>query len=198
MITARDAPVLTEGTPRSILLAIAIDSRQANDVLAKIRMLGTVDGERSQADDAIPAMVEVNAKLAGLREVEGRLRQWLDGPQRDCARFEGAIKERARVIDEIAALVARQRLMEQRTQNTNLALRLSEKAPPVPPPPTFVEDVRRAGARILSEPCGAARDGAVTLVAWLPAVVLVGLLLGLVSRRRWGPDRHRRAGPPTA
>jgi hypothetical protein len=192
LITARDAPVLTGGGPRSILLAVTIDARQADVVLAQIRTLGTVDGERAQADDTIPAMIELNAKLAGLRDVETRLRDWMDGPQRDCAGFAGAVDKRAGVVDEIALLVARQRLQGQRTQNTTLALRLSERAPPVPPPATFGGDVRRASARILADPCGASRDGAVTLVAWLPAIVLVALVLGLiVRRRRRGPAPHR-------
>lgn len=197
-VTTREAATDPAGTPRSTVVVLSVDARQAETLAARIKTLGTVTGERSQSDDVTADVVALNAKLAGQRGIEARLRAWTEGPDRDCAKLGEVERERAKVVDEIAALVARQRVQESRSQYAALAVRLSEPPPPPPPPPSFGTDVRRTIDRILSAPCAAAREGAATLIAWLPALLVLALVPVLVSRRRRARGHRPPGAPPAA
>jgi len=195
-VTNRDIPVAAGGTSRSVLLSLSVDSKQATALADRIKSLGTPTGEKTASENITEEMTTVNARLAGLRDVEARMRDWEAGADRNCAKVGALEAERVKVVDQIATLVAHQRAVDSRSHYAAAVIRLDE--PPPPAPPSFVDDVRRTAGRILSSPGDAARDAAVVALAWLPAIVLVMLGLRGISRRRRGQAPRRPEGPPAA
>jgi hypothetical protein len=181
-VSNRDIPVAAEGTPRSVVLTLSVDAKQATALADRVKALGTPTGEKTATENITEEMTTVNARLAGLRDVEARMRDWEAGADRNCAKVGALEAERVKVVDQIATLVAHQRAVDSRSHYAAAVIRLDE--PPAPPPPSFVDDVRRTAGRILSSPGDAARDAAVVAVAWLPAIVVLGLGLWAISRRR--------------
>jgi hypothetical protein len=192
-VTKRDEAASAGSGQASILLTMNIELRQAQLLLDKAKKLGTVTGELAQIDDVAAEMVLTNAKLAGLRNVEARLRALGDGPDRECARLGEIERDRAKTVDEIAALVTRQKVQESRSQFASVSVLFVGQPPK---DASFVDDAISAFNSILEKPAAAARQAAVLLAAWSPVIILLAAAVWLSCRRRM---RHRlRSGQPPA
>jgi len=185
-VTGREVLPVPEGAPRQLTIGLMVDSRQADALASKVKAMGTLLGQASRIDDVTTQMVTLNARLAGLRGMDDRMRAWGEGTDRDCAKVGELERERVKVVEQIATLVAEQRAMESRAQYAAMAVRLSEPTPPPPAPPSFAQDVLGLWSRALARPGASVRDAAVVWVAWLPAIVLAALVAGGIIRRRRG------------
>jgi Domain of unknown function (DUF4349) len=162
---------------RSATLEVKVPSARFDDALGGVAPLGKVEQSNTTAEDVGEEFVDVSARVANAKRLEGRIVNLLAtraGKLEDVLAVE---RELARVREEIERYEGRLRFLRSRVALSTLSVTVHEKAPLVSPNP---------GTNVIAEAFRDMWRNFVGLVAWvissLGVVVPVGIVLVLAWR----------------
>lgn len=173
-----------EGQVSHATLVLRIPSSSFGDLLPKLRALGTIRSENTDASDITAEYTDLSARLDNARHLERRL---LDlaanrtGTVTDVLEVE---RELARVRGEIEQYEGRMRMWDDQVSMSTLTVTMSTEQPEIvatpEPEPTFMDNVEGAFDESVAALKGAGESAAmfgVSLLPWLP-LIIPGLLIG--------------------
>jgi hypothetical protein len=177
---------------RSATLELKVPAARFDEVMAGVRPLGEVERSVATAEDVGEEFVDISARVANARRLEGRLVTLLStrtGKLEDVLAVE---RELARVREEIERYEGRIRFLSSRVALSTIAVTVHEKAPLVATSP---------GTNVIKEAFVTMWRNFVLFVAFgiqiLGVLIPMGLLAlaGWFGVRRW---REKRVAPSAA
>jgi hypothetical protein len=185
----------SDGRVTEATLVLRVPTDGYEDLVARLAALGTVVAESSSAEDVTDQWVDVNARLANAKKLEGRLVELIATQAGNVTQLLEVERELARVREQIELFEGRLHVLEDQTSLSTLTLRVQTRAPyQAAITPTFGGDAGRALHASWASVTGLARDlalGGIGLLPWLPLAAL-----GFFLARRYGRRLKRRVFGP--
>jgi len=188
----------SEGQVSDAVIVIRVPAKGFAELLPRLRELGEVRSETTDAADITDEYVDLDARLDAARALEKRLLELSQSRTGTVAEVLEVERELARVRGEIEQYQGRLRLWDDQVAMSSLTLVLTTHQPEIAaaPSPGFGQRASRA----LDESLATLRDagqglavGALAVLPWLP-LLIPALFLGwrLVRRRTWLPRAFAR------
>jgi hypothetical protein len=185
----------SEGQVSNATIVLRVPASQFGDLMPRLRALGEVQTETTDAADITDQYVDVKARLDSAKALEKRLHELASTRTGTVAEVLEVERELARVRGEIEQYEGRIRLWDDQVALSTLTVSLWTKAPVIAGPAAPGFDDRATSA--WDDSIGALSDagegivlGGIALLPWLPIM----LPLGFLGHRWW----RRRLSLPRA
>ncbi len=177
----------SDGRVTEATLVLRVPAEGYEDLVARLSKLGTIVAEASNADDVTDQWVDVTARLANAKKLEGRLIELVATQAGNVTQLLEVERELATVREQIELFEGRLHVLDDQVSLSTLTLKLSTRVPFVAAvQPTFGGDAGRTLAASWTEVRNLGRGlalGAISLVPWLPLLAAAALVV-LYARRR--------------
>lgn len=179
----------SQGSVSNATIVLRLPSETFGSLIPRLRELGEITGESTNAADITAQYVDLSARLASSKALEKRLLELATARDGGIEAILAVERELARVRGEIESYEGTMRQWNDQIAMSTLTLSLSTRAPAI-----AAATAPGLGERISSGFSGsldALRDFggwlAVTLIAFLPWLVFLipGFVLGRRIKRRW-------------
>ena len=183
----------TEGQVSQATLVLRVPSAQLGDLMPRLRALGEVQTETTDAADITDQYVDVAARLESARALEKRLHELTATRTGTVAEVLEVERELARIRGEIEQYEGRIRLWDDQVALGTLTVQLWTRQPEIagPAAPGFGDKVSSAFDDSIAALGDAGEAIAIGTIAFLPWLTIL-LPGGLLARRWW---RRRLALP---
>jgi hypothetical protein len=177
-----------------------IPAERWDDALDGIRKLGTVVGEKTDANEVTSQLVDLDARIRNLKASETAL----VGYAANAPKVSDLLEIESRLTDtrgEIERLTAQQTQLQNQVALATLTVTFGTEVVAVTQAAARWDpaaEVDRASATLISVVQGLISVLIVLAIVWLPILVAVGLLvlIGIAIARRLGWTASRPGGPP--
>ncbi|HUQ05076.1 MAG TPA: DUF4349 domain-containing protein [Kofleriaceae bacterium] len=178
----------SEGQVSSAVIVVRIPASGFGDLLPKLRALGDIQQESTDAADITAEYVDTSARLSSARALEKRLIELAATRTGTVAEVLEVERELARVRGEIEQLEGQMRVWNDQVSLSTLTITLATKSPEIAAvaEPGFDQRVSRAWHDSIAAMRTAAQGLSIALIAllpWLP-LLLPALFFGIRALRR--------------
>lgn len=185
----------SEGQVSNATMVLRVPSSKFGDLMPRLRALGEVQTETTDAADITDQYVDVAARLASAQALEKRLHELASSRTGTVAEVLEVERELARVRGEIEQYEGRIRLWDDQVSLSTLTIQLWTKQPAIvgPAAPGFDDKASSAfddSIAALSDAGEGIALGVISVLPWLPIM----LPLGFLGHRWW----RRRLSLPRA
>ena len=189
----------SEGRVTEATLTLRVPTDGFEDLVARLAKLGTVISESSSAQDVTDQWVDVTARLANAKKLEGRLVELVATQAGNVTQLLEVERELARVREQVELFEGHLHVLEDQTALSTLTLRIQTRAPFVAAvTPSFGGDAGRALSASWAGVTGLARDlalGVIGFLPWLPLLALGFYFARRAYRRYLVPNKRSPASP---
>jgi hypothetical protein len=180
-------------------LTVRLPTAGYDDALARLAKLGTVLEESTHTDDVTDQWVDVTARLANAKRLEGRLVEMVAQKTGTVADLLEVERELARVREQVELFEGRLRVLDDQVSLSTLTLRVETRSTYVAAaPPTFGSEAGRALSSSWRGLSSLAREltlGGIGLLPWLPLLAVAFFLGRRLKRRYLVPNKRSPASP---
>ncbi len=188
----------SDGRVTEANLVLRVPTQGYEDLVARLSALGTVVAESSNAEDVTDQWVDVTARLANAKKLEGRLIELVATQAGNVTQLLEVERELARVREQIELFEGRLHVLDDQVSLSTLTLRVQARVPyQAATLPSLADDAGRTLSASWGEVSDLSRSAAIGLIGFLPWLPLVAL--GAWLARRYGKRAYRRvlaAAPP--
>jgi uncharacterized protein DUF4349 len=183
-----------QGSVSDATIVVRIPSSKFGGLLPKLREIGEVVSESTDAADITDQYVDIAARLAGAQALEKRLLELATAKEGKIDQILAVERELARVRTEVETYQGKIRQWDNQVTLSTLTLQLSTKRPEIVAAPKPTPTLGSQTKQSFSDSFAALRDFgtwlAVTAIAIVPWLILI--IPGLVIGRRLGRRLLRR------
>jgi hypothetical protein len=178
-----------EGQVSSATIVLRVPQSQFGDLMPRLRALGEVQSETTDAADITDQYVDIAARLDSAKALEARLKELAASRTGTVAEVLEVERELARVRAEIEQYEGRIRLWDDQVALSTLTINLWTEQPVLagPAAPGFDDRASSAFDDSIAALSGAGEGialGVIAVLPWLPVLLPLGLLGHRWYRRR--------------
>jgi hypothetical protein len=177
-----------DGRVTQATLVLRVPSEGFEDLVAQLGALGTVIAEAANAEDVTDQWVDVSARLANAKKLEGRLIELVATQAGNVTQLLEVERELARVREQIELFEGRLHVLDDQVSLSTLTLHVETRVTyQAAIAPSFGSDAGRVLRSSWATISGLARDLALALVGFLPWLPLIGAAIFALRRYRARP-----------
>jgi len=183
-----------QGSVSDATIVVRIPSSKFGGLLPKLREIGEVVSESTDAADITDQYVDIAARLAGAQALEKRLLELATAKEGKIDQILAVERELARVRTEVESYQGKIRQWDNQVTLSTLTLQLSTKRPEIVAAPTPTPTLGSQTKRSFSDSIAALSDfgtwlavTAIAIVPWLILIIPGLVILRRLARRVWKP-----------